>query len=261
MTTEIREIKKPRLKNPIFVEGLTPGLGNVGRIAAGYLVEQLKAKKFAELWSSHFLPIVLVDEKSTTKLLKNEFYFWKSGKRSLIILIGDSQSSTTEGYYEICEAILSYIKGFKVKEMFTLGGLSVGERVEKPKVYGAGNDEALIKKCGKYGVIFDSERVGTIMGAVGLLIGLAPFYGIKGVCLLGETMGHPMLPDHKAAKSVLEILTKILGIKIGLEKLEEKVKEMEKFLRRMREVEERAVMQFLKGLRIKPPEEKPTYIG
>ena len=57
MATKIVQLKKPKLKNPIFIEGL-PGVGNVGRIAAGYLVEELKAKKFAELWSSHFLPIV-----------------------------------------------------------------------------------------------------------------------------------------------------------------------------------------------------------
>ena len=48
MTTKITELEKPKLKDPVFIEGL-PGVGNVGRIAAGYLVEELKAKKFAEL--------------------------------------------------------------------------------------------------------------------------------------------------------------------------------------------------------------------
>ncbi|MEM7826591.1 MAG: PAC2 family protein, partial [Candidatus Aenigmatarchaeota archaeon] len=59
MVTKIIELEKPKLKNPIFVEGL-PGIGNVGRIACGYLIEELKAKKFAELYSSHFMPFVLL---------------------------------------------------------------------------------------------------------------------------------------------------------------------------------------------------------
>ena len=47
MPTEIRVLEKPKLNAPVFIEGL-PGIGYVGRNAAGYLIEELKAKKFAE---------------------------------------------------------------------------------------------------------------------------------------------------------------------------------------------------------------------
>ena len=262
MATKIIQLKKPKLKNPIFVEGL-PGVGNVGRIAAGYLAEELKAKKFAELWSSHFLPIVLIHKEASVHLLKNEFYYWKGkkrGQRDLIILVGDSQSSTPEGHYEVCNEILNFVKKFGVKEMFTLAGLSVGETVEKPKVYGTVNDDSLIKKYRNSGIIFDSHRVGTIMGAAGLLLGLGKYYKIKGICLLGETAGYPILPDPKSAKSVLQVLTKILKIEINVEKLEKRVAEMEEFLKRIREVEKKAIQQFLLA-RPKEKREPPTYIG
>ena len=39
--------KKPRLKDPIFIEGL-PGIGNVGKLAVEHLIEITKAIKFAE---------------------------------------------------------------------------------------------------------------------------------------------------------------------------------------------------------------------
>ena len=110
MATKIIEFKKPKLKKPIFIEGL-PGVGNVGRIAAGYLIEELKAVKFAELISSHFMPFVMIPQGSTVHMLKNEFYYWKAKnkkQRDLIILIGDSQSTTPEGHYEIVEEILKY---------------------------------------------------------------------------------------------------------------------------------------------------------
>ena len=76
--TNIRMLEKtPKLKNPVFIEGL-PGVGNVGRIAAGYLTEELEAVKFAELFSSHFYPFVLLHQSSAVHVLKNEFYYYKS---------------------------------------------------------------------------------------------------------------------------------------------------------------------------------------
>ncbi len=264
MVTKIVEFEKPKLKNPIFVEGL-PGVGNVGRIAAGYLVEELKAKKFAELYSSHFMPFVLLHQSSVVHVLKNEFYYWKAkspGQNDLIILIGDSQSIDPEGHYEIVDEILKYISKFNVKEMFTLAGLSVGELLEKPRVVGATNDESLVKKYSKYNIDFDTgSRVGTIVGASGLLIGMAKNYNIKGICLLGETVGFPIIPDPKSAEAVLKVLTDILKLKIDMSKLNKKIKEMEDFIKRLKEVEMKAIGQLMKPTEKPEEKEKLTYIG
>ncbi len=51
----IRYLEKPKLKNAVFVEGL-PGIGNVGKLAAEHLIDELEAKKFAEIVSKHFPP-------------------------------------------------------------------------------------------------------------------------------------------------------------------------------------------------------------
>lgn len=262
MTTKIVEYEKPRLKKPIFIEGL-PGIGNVGRIAAGYLAEQLKAKKFAELISSHFMPFVLLHQNSSVHVLKAEFYYWKAkkrGQRDLIILVGDMQSVDSGGHYEIVEEILRYIKRFGVKEMFTLGGWSTSEVVEVPKVIGAVSHPELIKKYEKYGIDFDAgSRIGTIVGASGLLIGLGKYYGMKGICLLGQTAGFPIIPDPKSAEAVLKILLKILNIQIDTSKLEKKVKEMESFIKKIEEVQRKSLMEMLKP----PPTKKEelSYIG
>jgi len=264
MTTKIVEFERPKLKNPVFVEGL-PGIGNVGRIAAGYLVEELKAKKFAELFSSHFMPFVLLHENSSVHVLKNEFYYWKAkspNQRDLIILIGDSQSIDPEGHYEIVETILDYLQKLGVKEIFALAGLSIGEEKEKPKVVGAVSEPELIKKYEGYGIDFQSvNKVGTIVGASGLFIGLGKNKGMKGVCLLGETIGFPIIPDPKSAEAVLNVLTKILNLKIDTSRLGKKVKEMEELIKKIEEVQKKALGQLLT-----PPEkggkkEELTYIG
>lgn len=45
--------EKPELKNPILIEGL-PGVGNVGKLAAEHLIDEIGAKKFADIYSTDF---------------------------------------------------------------------------------------------------------------------------------------------------------------------------------------------------------------
>jgi len=266
MATKIVELEKPKLKDPLFIEGL-PGVGNVGRIAAGYLAEELKAKKFAELFSSHFMPFVLLHQSSAVHVLKNEFYYYKaknSKERDMVILIGDSQSVDPEGHYEIVNTILEFVSKYGVREQFTLAGLSVGDQIKEPKVIGAVSDPDLIKKYGNLGVDFDAgSRVGTIVGASGLLLGLGRYYKVKGMCLLGETVGFPIIPDPRSAEAILKIVMKYVGMKIDLSKLEKKVKEMEEFIKKVEDVQRKALGQLMKPPGEKPSDqkEKMSYIG
>lgn len=266
MTTKIVEFEKPKLKNPIFIEGL-PGVGNVGRIAAGYIVEELGAKKFAELHSSHFMPFVLLHQSSAVHVLKNEFYYWKAKKkdqRDVIVLIGDSQSIDPEGHYEICDEILKYVSSMGAKDMITLAGLSIGEAPKKPKVIGAVSDPALVKKYSGIGIDFDAgSRVGTIVGASGLLVGMGKYHGINGVCLLGETVGFPIIPDPKSAEELIKVLTKVLNVKVNTSRLDKKIKEMEEFIKKVQNIERQTMAQLSKGTPIGKVDEKEklTYIG
>ncbi len=265
MTTKIFELERPKLKNPLFIEGL-PGIGHVGRISAGYLVEELKAKKFAELLSSHFMHYVLLHQSSAVHMLKNEFYYWKaktSSQRDLIILIGDSQSIDPEGHYEISNEILEFVKKLGVKEMITLAGFGVGEVREKSKVIGAVSEPDVIKKYKSYGVDFDAgSKIGTIVGASGMLLGMGKYFGIKGVCLLGETSGYPILPDPKAAEAVLKVLSSILGVKIDISKLQKRIKEMEEFIKKIEETQRKAFSQLMAAPKPEKSEkEELRYIG
>jgi uncharacterized protein (TIGR00162 family) len=211
------------------------------------------------------MPFVLLHQTSAVHVLKNEFYYWKAkekNQRDLIILIGDSQSINPEGHYEVVETILDYISKLGCKEMITLAGLSVGEIVGTPKVIGAVSDNELVKKYEKYGIDFEAgSKVGTIVGASGLLIGLGRIRGIKGVCLLGETLGFPIIPDPKSAESILKVLIKILNVKIDTTKLERKVKEMEEFIKKLEEVQRKALGQLLRAPEKAEEKEKLTYIG
>ncbi|MFH1786752.1 MAG: proteasome assembly chaperone family protein [archaeon] len=254
----IKITAKPKFKkSPILIEGL-PGFGQVGRVAVEHLISELKAKKFAELISPSFPPEVFVDNTGMVRRVNNEFYYYSGKKNDLILLIGETQASDVRGQYELVEAIVKLSKRYKVKEMITLGGYATGALKEKPQVYGASTSKKFIEKYEKHGIVFKSKTErGGIVGASGLLLGIGQLYGIEGVCLMGETPGHPLFVDAKSAEAVLKKLMKILDMKLDLKKLDKRVKEIEKF---------RTTIQQLMQKAMEKPEEKPDlekvrYIG
>jgi len=236
---DIRYIgKKPKLKNPIFIEGL-PGIGNVGKLAAEHIIESINAVKFAELHCKDFPPQVFINIDGTIKLVNNEFFYWKAKKRNqrdLILLTGDYQGLSSQGQYELVEKILDILQEMGVKEIYTLGGYGLGYEIEDPKVLCATTDSSLVKQMKRYGAIFKkNEPGGGIVGASGLLLGLGKLRGFQGVCLMGETPGY--LVDPKSAKAVLKVLMKVTNIDLSLSALEKKAKEIERIAHQLKEIE------------------------
>ena len=230
--------KKPKLKNPILVEGL-PGIGNVGKLAVEHLIDKINAIKFAEIYSKDFPPQVFINTDGTIKLVNNEFYYWKAKKknqRDLVLLTGDYQGLSSQGQYELVEKIIDIAEEFGVKEMFTLGGYGLGQEISEPKVLCATTNKSLVKTMKKHGAVFKkNEPGGGIVGASGLLLGLGKLRGIQGTCFMGETPGY--LVDPKSAKAVLKILMKITNLDVSLSELEKKAKEIEHIAHQLKEME------------------------
>jgi uncharacterized protein (TIGR00162 family) len=248
--TAIRVLEKPKLKNAILIEGL-PGVGNIGRVAVGYLLEELKAKKFATLYSEWFFPFVMLQDKFRIHLLKNEFYYYKAkkaGQRDIVFLVGDCQSLSPQGHYEVGEKILDFAEQIGIKEIITVGGLATGEVEKKCSVIGAVTDKKILERYKKLPVDFNAgEKVGYIVGAAGLMLGLWKERNKEGLCLLGQTTGFPIVTDPKAAECVLDVLVRVLDIKIDMKKLEKKVKEMEDFIKKVETLQKRALMDITKA--------------
>ncbi len=230
--------KKPKLKNPILIEGL-PGIGNVGKLAVEHLIDTIDAKKFAELHCKDFPPQVFINPDGTIELVNNEFFYWKAKKknqRDLILLTGDYQGLSSQGQYELVEKILDIAEELGVKELFTLGGYGLGHELTNPKVLCATTDKYLVKIMKKHGAVFKkNEPGGGIVGASGLLLGLGKLRNMEGTCFMGETPGY--LVDPKSAKAVLKILMSITNINVNLSALERKAKEIEHIAQQLKEIE------------------------
>jgi uncharacterized protein (TIGR00162 family) len=255
-TTVIKELAKVELKNPILIEGF-PGLGMVGSIATKYLAKQLKAQKLAILHSHHFPYHVLVNKKGGARLLRGEFYFWKNGtgENDFIFLTGDSQAQTIEGQFEVANSILDFAEKKNVKMIITIGGYR-NEVEGAPNVVVVSTNPDLFERALKAKAV-PSEAGTPIVGTAGLLLGLAKFRKIDAICLLGETRGY--LPDPKTAKSVIEILQRLLDMSVDLKGLDEEIERSKEILGRMQDIEKRRVKYMQKMRRVE--EERITYIS
>ena len=234
--TEIVEVVQSELKNPILVEGL-PGLGMVGRIAVRYSAKNLGAERLAFLYSPHFPYYVVVSKKGDARLLRGEFRFWRNttGESDIIFLSGDSQAQTIEGQYEVADTILEFSKTHGVKTIISLGGFRV-ETENTPKVIAAATSKVLLNKAIAAGAIM-SGAGNPVVGTAGLLLGMAHFKHIEALCLLSETRGY--LPDPRSAKSMLDVLVKLLDMNIDLTGLDKEIAKAEQIVAKMQQIEKR----------------------
>lgn len=226
---------EPALKEPVLIEGL-PGVGNVGKLAAEYLISKLEVKKLASLYSKHFPPQVLIGDNGVVRLVSNDLYYYKGAKKGtdLIILTGDYQGTTQEGQYDLAEKVLDIFVKMGGRRIYTLGGWSVGKIIKDPRVLGAATSPELVEELKAIGIAFSKdEPSGGIMGAAGLLLGLGKIRGLEAACLMGETSGY--FSDPKSALAVLEILVKALKLDIDFSDLEERSKEIEELTARLDE--------------------------
>ena len=254
--TYIKERVSVELREPVLVAGL-PGLGLVGKIAIRFLIRQLKAQRFAHLYSEHFPYFVLVNKKGSVRLLRGVFYYWKdpAGVNDYIFFTGDSQSQTIEGQYEIADCMLDFAKRHGVRVIVTIGGYRV-ETKDKPKVYVAATGQAVLDKALGAGAVVSASG-SPIVGTAGLILGLARFKRIDALCLLGETRGY--LPDPLAARSVLEVLRATFGFDVDLAGLDEDIARAEKMVARLQRIEEQRVLQAEETR--KQDDKKTTYIS
>lgn len=234
MKTSVVEGKN-RPNEPIIIEGL-PGLGSVGRIVGQEIIRSLGAKRIATLYSPLFPYYALVNRTGLVRLPRNEFYYWKGRieKKNLLIITGDCQPQTSAGQYEIADVIINYAKKYSAKLIITIGGYT-SENKDEAKVIGAATNSDMLNRLTKLGVVVNRSGV-PVVGVSGLLLGLAQPIKIPAICLLGETVGY--VPDPKAAKSVLKILARLLGIDIDMRGIETDIERMVKLESEIRETEE-----------------------
>jgi len=206
--TYIRAVSQPTLENPVLVAGLLD-IGNIGRTVAKLLIEFTCAELFAELYSPTFPDYVFIDKEGICQLPKYEFYA-SAKSRNIVILTGDSQPPLEDipAHYEVCGDTLDFALNLGCSSIITMAGAPSPHPTNA--VYVAGTSRKQVEKFVENGAV--PYMGGRIIGAPGLLLGLAEKRGLKGVCLLGSTAG--LKTDREAAFRVYKILKSVLGTEV-----------------------------------------------
>lgn len=251
----IKIYKKPELEKPIMFVGW-PGIGNIGIIAVNTLKGILKAEEFGEIesWDFFYPRKVFIGDGLLEDLEfpSNKFYFKRTEKRDLIFFIGEEQP-TEEGRayaegrkaYQMANLVLDVALKLGCQRAYTSGAaVAPIHHTMKPKVWAVPNTESLINELKGYentilmSDIEGRKGQGNITGLNGLLLGVAKKRGLEAICIMGEIpiylQGLP-LPYPKASKSVLEVLTASLGVRIEMGEIVEFVERSEREVERLYE--------------------------
>jgi hypothetical protein len=225
MVCAIDFIEKPKLNDPILIEGL-PGIGFVANIAALHLIKDLKATRFVQIFSSSFqdFAVTVADGRALSPI--NELYYVKrDGNRDLIIWYGNTQALTTVGQYELVGKVLDLVQEFGCHFVISIGGFKKEETQPVPGIYSTATDLETMQQALDLGT---KVMVGHVFGIAGLAVGLARIKDMKGFSLLVDTPG--MNPDVNAARYALTTLGKYLNLEVDLSKIEESGDEIKKIL-------------------------------
>ena len=250
---QVRQLSSPSPVEPVLVCGL-PGSGYVGKLAADYLVTVFKAKKVAEFYSTSFPPHVNINEEGVAVKLRGELHHAQTGQgNDLLVFTADAQPATSEGEYELTEAVLKEARELRAKLVFSLAAYVTGSFVKERRVFGTATSSELLPRLSRNGVRIMKE--GGISGMNGIIVGMARLHGMEGVSLLGETSGY--LLDPAASHSVLESLSQILSLKIDMTSIEERAKEAQQIFSQVQRMSEQNAEE-VRGAR---EEGRPGYIG
>ena len=200
--------KRLSISHPVIIVGL-PGVGNVGKLAADLMADELKAESFAKIYSSELPPQVLVNEDCTAEPVCIELSLARTELHDIVFVLGESQASTPSGQHDLTEHIFSALLPYDPSLVVTLGGYGTGELKQSPRLLGVVTDVSLKPEMEEAGVgFYDGEPKGGIVGAAALFLTIGKRYGVPAMSIIGETSGYIL--DHRSAALVVHALNAIL---------------------------------------------------
>jgi len=208
----------PTLKNALLIVGL-PGIGNVGKIAADFIITEKKVPLIATFFSYHLPHSVYVNEQNLIELPKIGLYHLKAKTRDILIIAGDVQPMNELSCYTFCDTVLHELGNRGLREIITFGGIGLRAEPPAPRLFCTGTEQshvaALAKTTGASQKIYGV--VGPIIGVSGVLLGLAQEKGILGAALLAETLSHPLYLGTAGAQALIVGINAYTGLKLPAE--------------------------------------------
>ncbi len=210
--------KKPM--GATVIEGF-PGLGLVGTIATGFLLDHLKCEKIGSYYFENPPATLAVHGCS----IVDQIGIYYNKEYNLVIVHAITSVANME--FPAADLILELCRQIKASEIITIEGVGSSDGEETRGFFYT--DHAGLRKT--------LESLGTDCLGEGIIVGVTAALLMRGgfpiLSLFAET--HSKLPDSKAAAKIIEILDKFLKLKVDYEPLLKQAAEFEKKLKGMLE--------------------------
>lgn len=186
-----------------------PGIGLVGSLTGELLMESaVENTPILELYPESLLYVsvtsregLITPPKITVNKIRTEEF------KGVIIVRGASQPTTQFSQYELARRLVEVAEESGVRIVIGVGGYAITRVGEKRKIYISSTNWRISMLGASLGFL---PLRGTVVGAAGLIPGLASLHGLDSACILVETNGES--PDLAAAKtarsSILSFLKK-----------------------------------------------------
>ncbi|MEM3040968.1 MAG: PAC2 family protein [Nitrososphaerota archaeon] len=249
---EVTLFKKPEDKKKYIVIDISPSPGVVGLIISNLLTDSFVSEKIAEIYSPYFPQVTLINNDGVASLPKIEIYEIKSTNKdhaSIVLVTRNFLVDSNEAGEEVSKLICELLGDNAISEAILLSSA---------RITGTGDvfvstttlelTRAFLQLGAKPAPNTDALPIDRLASSL-----LFKLY-IKGApvsLLISDTISY--MPDLSAAKKLVSILSKHLGMSIDVSRLD---KEIEKQKVIFEEIE-RALREEFKERGGRPP----SYIG
>lgn len=197
-----------------------PGSGLVGSIALSYMVDKLGFDSIGTMTSKYFPPMAMMSEG----IISVPVRIYEKDK--FVAILADIPIHP-QICYEVSNAILDWLKPFKISEVVTLAGIITNE--PEKRVFCVATDKPLLSRLGESAIMLP---IGSISGIASSLLTECKIRGIPGIGLLGETIN---APDPRAAAGAIQVLNALYDLEVDTEGLIEQAEEIEAQMHRLSE--------------------------
>ena len=196
---------------PVFVLGFV-GTGMVGTIATNELIDQLETKSIGYVLSEDLPPITVFYDG----LLKHPFRLYYSEKYNLVLSISEVPF-LPGSYTDLARTLMSWAVSIGIKEVVCIQALADQSIIHEGPypVFVAGDRRLLLDRMKDLQI--EAPPKGLIMGAEAAILNECLNDKIAAMILL--TTANPQIPCPEGAAAILEIMAKIFGFPIQVDKL------------------------------------------
>ncbi|MGZ4862083.1 MAG: proteasome assembly chaperone family protein [Halobacteriota archaeon] len=221
-------------KSPIILAGF-PGIGLVGNIVATQIASELKMTQIGTIESRLFPPITVLFDGLTHAPVR----IYEDPQNNFIVVLSDILIHPMIAY-DIGKAVIGWARSLNAKLNIPIAGIATMR--EERTVYAAATGAEQLS------LVKDKTETlvtGSISGIAGSIMNESHINKLPALCLLGETQGPT--PDPRAAARVIDVVSNVLNVNIGTQKLVEEADQIETELHKLAEQVQGAEQAETKG--------------